>query len=91
MSGTVEKRLGELGFLLPEITEPVGAYLPAVAAGNLVHSSGQLPISDGILQAEGKVGDGPGMIPPDRAAALAQLCALRPLSPSNPSCATSTA
>lgn len=79
MSGTVEQRLGERGLLLPEITEPAGAYLPAVAAGNLIHSSGQLPISDGILQAEGKVGDGPGMILSARATALAQLCALNAL------------
>lgn len=79
MSDVVEARLAELGLALPEIAEPVGAYLPAVAAGTLIHSSGQLPISDGILQAEGKVGDSPGMVRPEQATALARLCALNAL------------
>ena len=79
MSGTVEKRLGELGLVLPEIAEPVGAYLPAAGVGNVVHSSGQLPMFDGTLQAVGKVGNGPDLVGPDQATALARLCALNAL------------
>jgi enamine deaminase RidA (YjgF/YER057c/UK114 family) len=35
----------------------VGAYVPAVRTGNLVFVSGQLPMKDGELIAQGHVGD----------------------------------
>ena len=38
-------------------SKPVAAYVPAVVTGNLVFTSGQLPMVDGALPATGKVGE----------------------------------
>src|SRR5690606_32272883 len=72
----VEDRLAALGLTVPEVAAPVAAYVPAVQEGNLVFSSGQLPLVDGTLPATGKVGDGEGLVHPDEAKRLAGLCAL---------------
>ncbi len=73
---TVEERLSELGLTVPEVVAPVAAYVPALRSGNLVFTSGQLPMRDGNLEATGKVGDGHGLVPAADAKALAALCAL---------------
>jgi enamine deaminase RidA (YjgF/YER057c/UK114 family) len=72
---TVEARLSELGLTIPEVVPPVAAYVPALRNGNLVYTSGQLPMKDGTLQGTGKVGaaDGPDA---DAAKELAALCAV---------------
>jgi enamine deaminase RidA (YjgF/YER057c/UK114 family) len=54
--GQIDVRITELGLTLPEVVPPVAAYVPAVRDGNLVFTSGQLPIVDGKLVATGKVG-----------------------------------
>jgi enamine deaminase RidA (YjgF/YER057c/UK114 family) len=51
----IEARLAQLGLTLPEPPSPMGAYVPAVTAGNLVFISGQLPRQDGRLAVKGKV------------------------------------
>lgn len=53
---TVDERLTELGIVLPELTKPVAAYVPAVVTGNLVFTAGQLPFVDGALPETGKLG-----------------------------------
>ena len=73
---TVEERLSELGLTVPEVVAPVAAYVPALRNGNLVFTSGQLPMRDGNLEATGKVGDGHGLVPASDAKDLAALCAL---------------
>ena len=55
---TVESRLAEHGLNIPAVAVPVAAYIPAVRTGNLVYTSGQLPLIDGELQASGIVGAG---------------------------------
>lgn len=75
MSAT--QRLGELGLVLPPVSSPLAAYVPAVRSGNLVFVSGQLPVADGALLRTGKVGEG-GVSVAD-AKALAQRCALNGL------------
>jgi enamine deaminase RidA (YjgF/YER057c/UK114 family) len=81
-SRTVLSRLAELGVTLPPVTKPVASYVPAVRTGNLVFSSGQLPMVDGTLTATGKVGEigaaGAG-VSPDDATACARICALNAL------------
>jgi len=72
----VEDRLAELGLSVPEVAAPVAAYVPAVVDGSRVYTSGQLPMVSGQLVQTGKVGDGHGLIPPEDAKALAQICAL---------------
>ena len=41
---------------MPPAPEPVGSYVPYVRTGDLVFTSGQLPMRDGKLTATGKVG-----------------------------------
>ncbi len=55
---TPTERLAGLGLALPEVATPLAAYVPAVRVGDLVHTSGQLPVVDGALTTVGKVGAG---------------------------------
>lgn len=72
----VEARLAGLGIELPAVAAPVAAYVPAVLDGDRVWTSGQLPFVAGELPATGKVGTGPGLVPPEDAAHLARVAAL---------------
>jgi enamine deaminase RidA (YjgF/YER057c/UK114 family) len=69
----VEDRLSELGLTVPEVVPPVAAYVPVVREGDLVFTSGQLPMVDGSLAATGKVG---AEVDAEKAKSLAELCAL---------------
>ena len=69
-------KLAELGITLPDVVKPLAAYVPAVRTGNLVYTSGQVPIQDGALAATGKVG---AEISPEDGKALARICALNAL------------
>ncbi|WP_341933705.1 RidA family protein [Microbacterium sp. LWO14-1.2] len=73
---SVSARLAELGIELPAVAAPVAAYVPAVVRDGLVYTSGQLPFSDGVLPATGKVGAG---VDADDANAFARTCALNAL------------
>ena len=72
----VHDRLAELGLELPPVVPPVAAYIPAVRSGNLVFTSGQIPMVDGELPAIGKVG---AQVTPEQAKELARTCALNGL------------
>jgi len=52
----IDEQIKSLGFVLPEAPVPLAAYIPAVQSGNLVFTSGQLPMVAGVLQSKGKVG-----------------------------------
>ena len=69
----VEDRLAALGLSMPDVVAPLAAYVPAVRYGDIVQTSGQLPMVDGALAASGKVG---AEITPAQAADLARTCAL---------------
>lgn len=73
---TPEARLEELGLGVPEVAKPVAAYVPAVRTGNVVYTSGQLPLRAGQLIATGKIG---AEVSPDLAVECAQQCALNAL------------
>ncbi|GAA2396567.1 RidA family protein [Mycolicibacterium llatzerense] len=73
---SVSDRLAELGIELPEVVAPLAAYVPAVRTGNLVYTSGQLPMQGGKLPAEGKVG---AEVTADDGKALARICGLNAL------------
>ena len=51
-----EDKLKELGIELPEAPDPLGSYIPVVRTGNLVFLSGMLPLIQGKLTRQGKVG-----------------------------------
>lgn len=71
-----EQRLAALGLSLPQVAKPVAAYVPAVRSGDLVWTSGQLPMVDGALAAAGTVG---AEVDVETAHDLARTCALNAL------------
>jgi enamine deaminase RidA (YjgF/YER057c/UK114 family) len=73
---SVKEKISSLGLSLPTAAAPVAAYVPAVKNGNLVFTAGQLPVVDGKLLKEGKVGKD---VTAEEAKELAQICALNAL------------
>jgi len=73
---SINEKLSALGLTLPTAAAPVAAYVPAVKSGNLVFTAGQLPVVDGKLVKEGKVGSD---VTAEDAKELAQICALNAL------------
>jgi enamine deaminase RidA (YjgF/YER057c/UK114 family) len=73
---SVTDKLAELGISLPDVVTPLAAYVPAVRTGNLVYTSGQVPMQSGELAATGKVG---AEVSPEDGKALARICALNAL------------
>jgi enamine deaminase RidA (YjgF/YER057c/UK114 family) len=71
-----EERMAQLGISLPPVPRAVGAYVPAVAVGGLVYTSGQLPLRDGKLVAAGKVPTDVSIADAQAAARVAALNAL---------------
>ena len=55
-SGSAERRLEELGIELPRPPVPLGAYVEAVQAGNLLFLSGTLPVEGGTAKFLGRIG-----------------------------------
>jgi len=53
---TVSENLQRLGVTLPPAPRPVGSYVPACQAGDLVFVSGVLPFQEGKILHPGKVG-----------------------------------
>ncbi len=52
----IEDKLKELGIELSEVPVPLGSYKPCVRTSGLIYVSGQLPIKNGKLLYNGKVG-----------------------------------
>jgi len=73
---SIKEKLAILGLTLPTAAAPVAAYVPAVKTGNLVFTAGQLPVVDGKLVQEGKVGSD---VTPEDAKKMAEICALNAL------------
>ena len=73
MSGTVEKRLADLGIELPKAAAPAANYVPFVITGKTVFVSGQITMLNGELQYVGRLGADFGV---DEGAQAARLCAL---------------
>ncbi len=69
----VADRLAALGWQVPQVVAPLAAYVPAVRAGTLVMTAGQLPLREGALTAVGAVG---GDVAPEEAEHAAAQCAL---------------
>ena len=73
---SIKEKIEFLGLTLPVAALPVAAYVPAVRTGNLVFVAGQLPLVDGKIVKEGKVGK---EVTPEEAKDMAQVCALNAL------------
>jgi enamine deaminase RidA (YjgF/YER057c/UK114 family) len=52
----IADKLNSLGLTIPEVPRPVAAYVPALQAGDLVFTAGQLPLVNGELKFKGKLG-----------------------------------
>ena len=76
MSVDVRAKLAEKGLTLPIATKPLAAYVPAVRTGNIVFTAGQLPMVDGKIAREGKVGTD---VTVEDAYELAKICAINAL------------
>lgn len=70
---TPEEKLDQMGLEIPEVPEPVASYVPGVRTGNLLLTSGQIPVADGNLKYEGKVGED---LTEDEGYEAARLCCL---------------
>ncbi len=51
----LKDKLASLGIILPTVSGPFGAYIPAKRVGNLIFVAGQLPMREGKLLAVGQV------------------------------------
>lgn len=73
---TPTQKLQELGIALPAVAQPIGSYVPAVRVGQMVYTSGQLPLREGKLTCTGKVGAEVSLDQADAAARQAAINAL---------------
>lgn len=74
------KRLERLGLELPPAPTPVASYVPGRLAGGVLQISGQLPMVDGRLFAEGRVGEAVSV---EQATESARRCVLNGLAVAN--------
>ena len=72
-SNTVEERLAQIGITLPKAGGVAGNYAPYTISQNQVFISGQVPITSGGLQFQGKLG---AEFSIEEGQAAAQLCAI---------------
>jgi enamine deaminase RidA (YjgF/YER057c/UK114 family) len=70
---TVEEKLKELGYSLPQAPQPIGTYVGAVQTGNLVFVSGHGPRRPDGTSMQGKVG---GELSREQGYEAARLCML---------------
>ena len=73
---SIAARLRELNVILPQVAPPVGSYVPAKQVGELVLTSGQLPLVNGELTAAGKVPEEVSLADAQEAAKTAAINAL---------------
>lgn len=71
------RRLQTMGLDLPDPPTPIASYRPAMRSGDLLFVSGQLPMQNGRLLAEGPV---PMLVTIEQAQAAARQCVLNGLS-----------
>ena len=73
MTGTIDKKLAELGIALPTPAAPIANYVGFVRSGRLLFVSGQLCFADGTLVATGQLGP---QVTVEQGQAAARACAI---------------
>ena len=73
MAGEIEARLKALDLVLPEAKAAISSYVPYLHLDDQLFVSGQLPLKDGRIVAEGKLG---ADIDLGQGQAAARLCAI---------------
>jgi enamine deaminase RidA (YjgF/YER057c/UK114 family) len=66
-------RLKAMGVTLPPVPKPVASYVPYVRHGDVITTSGQVPLKDGKVACTGRVGAEQGL---EAAQEAARLCAV---------------
>lgn len=72
-----EEKIKQMEITIPEPVKPLAAYIPAMQVGNLVMTSGQVPIASGVVKYQGKVGKD---LSEEEGKEAAKLCAINCLS-----------
>jgi len=80
MADEIAANLKKLGIILPEAVAPVANYVGWVKTGNLIFTSGQLPLENGKVNFVGKLGE---KLKIEDGQAAAKLCAINILSQLN--------
>ncbi len=83
MRAKVDQRLAQLGIELPEPAPPAGGYVPFIAVGGLLLVAGQLPMWNGALKYDGRVG---AEMTLEDGIAAARLCGLNLLAQARAAC-----
>jgi enamine deaminase RidA (YjgF/YER057c/UK114 family) len=73
MAGTIDKKLEELGIVLPTPAAPVANYVGFVRSGNLLFVSGQICLANGAVLVAGKLG---GTVTVEQGQAAARACGI---------------
>ncbi|MFG1947533.1 RidA family protein [Nonomuraea sp. NPDC048826] len=73
---TPEQKIADLGLELPEVVAPLAAYVPTARTGNLVYTSGQVPVVKGEVRFTGKLG---AEVSVEEGQEAARICALNAL------------
>ena len=73
---SIEDKLKQKGWIIPDAPKPVAAYVPGVQCGDLIYTSGQLPSVNGEIR-KGKLGDNLSI---SEGYEAAKICALNCLS-----------
>ena len=69
----IEEKIKDLGFEIPEVAKPLAAYIPAKQVGDLIMTSGQVPLVKGEIKYKGKIGK---ELTEEDGQKAAQICAL---------------
>ena len=72
-----EERLKELGLTLPPPPKPVGSYIPVSISGNMLYTSGIIPLENGKLNYKGRF---PSDFSIEQGQSMANICVLNALS-----------
>lgn len=83
MHAEVDMHIAQLGIELPTPSPPAGAYVPFVVAGGLLLVAGQLPMWNGTLKYDGRVG---AEITLEDGIAAARLCGLNLVAQARAAC-----
>jgi len=73
----IEEKIKTLGYDLPEAPKPLAAYIPVTRVDNLIFTAGQLPLVEGKLISEGKLGN---EVSDEAGIKAAEICAINCLS-----------
>ena len=76
MTDTIEARLAAAGVTLPVAAAPAANYVPFVIYGNVLQTSGQIPLENGKVAVTGKLGAGVSL---DDGLRAARICAINVL------------